>query len=66
MPRKAHFPAEKQENLWLQAPKMKTVERFENFGKKSIIEELFGSFDAFLGTKFWSYFFPVQILKEIP
>ena len=42
----AWFYAEKRENLELQTPKMKTVERFENFGEKFNDEELFGSFDA--------------------
>ena len=42
----AWFQAEKRENLELQTPKMKKVERFENFGAKFNDEELFGSFDA--------------------
>ena len=53
----AWFQAEKRENLELQTLKMKTVEGFENFGAKFNDEELFGSFDALKGTKFWSYFF---------
>ena len=42
----AWFYAEKRENLELQTPKLKTVKRFEKFGKKFIDKELFGSFDA--------------------
>ena len=42
----AWFQAEKRENLELQTPKLKTVKRFEKFGKKIVDKELFGSFYA--------------------